>query len=169
MIRRFPEYIDWFTGVVGTISSWLVLALVGAVCSEVAWRFIFGASLFWTYDATYTLYAAFFLIGASYALKHGAHIRSDFIYQSLPLKVRAAIDIFGYIVLFMPVLAVMFWYGLDATISAYQSNQRSMATRWAPPVWPLRAIIPATAALLFFQSISETIKVAKSFSPECKT
>ena len=149
-INRLTEFI-------GNAVSWIVLALGFTVCSEVFWRFSTGTSLFWAYDATYTLCAAFFLLGASYALKYGAHIRSDFIYNALPLATRLYIDIFGYLFLFMPLFALTFWYGLDATLSSHQSGQRSIVTRWAPPVWPLRAIIPAAALLLFLQCLSNLI------------
>lgn len=161
MLVRISIFIDRLNHVLGTIASWLVLLLVGTVCAEVFWRYYFNSSLFWAYDITYTLYAAFFMLGSAYALKAGAHIRSDFLYQKFPKRIKIAVDVFGYVFLFIPVLAVCFIYGIDSSISSYNNGQRSMTTRWAPPVWPLRSIIPATAALLILQCISETIKLMR--------
>ncbi|HRD76384.1 MAG TPA: hypothetical protein PK264_10645 [Hyphomicrobiaceae bacterium] len=37
-------------------------------------------------------------------------------------------------------------------------NEKSNSGAWQPIIWPLRGAIPLTAALLFFQGISELMK-----------
>ena len=54
------------------------IPLVGAVAYEVIARYVFHAPTVWSYDVTYMLYGALFMLGAAYALHKGAHIRTDF-------------------------------------------------------------------------------------------
>src|SRR5262245_40505338 len=69
--------IDHFTDRTGTVISWLSVPLVAAVAYEVVARYAFNAPTIWVFDTTYMLYGTLFMLGASYALHKGAHIRTD--------------------------------------------------------------------------------------------
>ena len=62
--------------------AWLNVPLVLAVSYEVIARYFFHAPTIWVYDVTYMLYAAIFMLGAAYALHKGAHIRTDFFFET---------------------------------------------------------------------------------------
>jgi TRAP-type mannitol/chloroaromatic compound transport system permease small subunit len=55
------------------------MPLVGGVTYEVIARYVFNAPTIWSFDLTYMLYGAMFMLGAAYALHKGAHIRTDFL------------------------------------------------------------------------------------------
>ena len=74
--------IDTFTDLTGTLVSWMSIPLVVAVAYEVIARYLFNAPTVWSYDVTYMLYGALFMLGAAYALHKGAHIRTDFFWEN---------------------------------------------------------------------------------------
>jgi TRAP-type mannitol/chloroaromatic compound transport system permease small subunit len=48
--------------------------------------------------------------------------------------------------------------GLEATWISYATDERSADTSWFPPLWPLKAVVPASALLLIVQGVSELLK-----------
>ncbi len=100
--------IDRFSDAVGLAVAWLNVPLVLAVAYEVIARYFFNAPTIWAYDVTYMLYAAIFMLGAAYALHKGAHIRTDFFFESWSTRTKGLIDSIAYIGLFFPSLIVFF-------------------------------------------------------------
>src|SRR6187397_3598737 len=99
---RFVRVIDKFTDTTGVWVAWLNVPLVLAVAWEVIARYVFNAPTIWSYDVTYMLYSAIFMLGCAYALHKGAHIRTDFFYEKWSAKTKGIIDATSYIVFFFP-------------------------------------------------------------------
>jgi TRAP-type mannitol/chloroaromatic compound transport system permease small subunit len=150
--------IDRFTDGTGTLIAWLNLPLVLVVCYEVAARYFFGAPTIWSFDLTYMLYAAIFMLGAAYALHKGAHIRTDFFFERWSIRTKGAIDSVAYIVFFFPSLALFLAVSGQEAWYAYLINETSEQTPWRPILWPFKAVVPVTCVLLMVQGVSETLK-----------
>jgi TRAP-type mannitol/chloroaromatic compound transport system permease small subunit len=99
-----------------------------------------------------------FMLGAAYALRVGAHVRTDFLWERWPARTRAAIEIVAYLACFFPGMVLFLVAGLEATWASYVSGERSADTSWFPPLWPLKALVPASAVLLLVQGVSELLK-----------
>ena len=82
--------IDRFTERSGVVFAWLLAPLLTAVVWEVVSRYRFHAPTRWAYETIYLLYAALFMLGAAYALRVGAHVRTDFLWQKWPPRVALA-------------------------------------------------------------------------------
>ena len=75
-------------GVIDAINDWLggwifallALPLLYAVCHEVISRYVFDAPTDWSYEVTYMVYGAFFMLGSAYTLLKGGHVRTDIFY-----------------------------------------------------------------------------------------
>ena len=89
---RIVRAIDRFTDTTGTWIAWLNVPLVVVVAYEVISRYAFGAPTAWSFDLTYMLYGAIFMLGAAYALHKGAHIRTDFFFEKWSIRTRGVID-----------------------------------------------------------------------------
>jgi len=150
--------IDRFTDTTGTWIAWLNLPLVLVVCYEVAARYFFGAPTIWSFDLTYMLYAAIFMLGAAFALHKGAHIRTDFFFEQWSIRTRGIIDSVAYIVFFFPSLAVFLAVSGNEAWYAYLISETSEQTPWRPILWPFKAVVPLTCLLLMVQGVSETLK-----------
>jgi TRAP-type mannitol/chloroaromatic compound transport system permease small subunit len=129
-----------------------------AVSYEVAARYLFNAPTIWVFDVTYMLYGTVFMLGAAYALRKGAHIRTDFFFARWSVRTRAVIDSVAYIVFFFPSLVLFFIVSGEEGWYAFQIGETSEQTPWRPLLWPFKMVVPLTCALLLVQGVSETIK-----------
>ena len=157
-LERGVRVIDRFAEVSGVAIAWLMVPLMGAVVYEVVARYAFAAPTLWAFDITYMLYGAMFMLGAAYALRVGAHIRTDFFWERWSLRTRGVIDTVAYVVFFFPGIALFLWVGWEEAWYAYGIGETSEQTAWRPLLWPLKACIPLAAALLLLQGMSELVK-----------
>ncbi|MGQ0751335.1 MAG: TRAP transporter small permease subunit [Betaproteobacteria bacterium] len=155
---RFTRAIDRFTDRTGFLIAWLNVPLVAVVVYEVAARYLFGAPTIWSFDLTYMLYAAVFMLGAAYALQQGAHIRTDFFFERWSARTRGIIDAVAYLVFFFPALTLFLIVSGGEAWYAYEIGETSEQTPWRPLLWPFKAVIPLTCLLLMIQGVSETMK-----------
>jgi TRAP-type mannitol/chloroaromatic compound transport system permease small subunit len=150
--------IDTFTDVIGMIIAWLAVPLVAAVAYEVFSRYLFNAPTVWSFDVTYMLYGALFMLGAAYALHKGAHIRTDFFWDSFTPRTRGWIDSISYIVFFFPSFAILLFISWHEAVYAFSINEMSDQTPWRPILWPFKAVVPIACVLLMIQGVSELLK-----------
>jgi TRAP-type mannitol/chloroaromatic compound transport system permease small subunit len=150
--------IDRFSEWVGVAVAWLTVPLVVAVAWEVVARYVFAAPTLWSFDLTYMLYGAMFMLGAAYALRIGAHIRTDFFWERWSWRTRGIIDSVAYLVFFFPGIALFLWVGWNEAWYAFEIGETSEQTPWRPLLWPLKATVPLAAGLLLLQGISELAK-----------
>jgi len=157
-IYRLVNLIDTFTDGIGKVVSWGILPMVASLVFEIGSRYLFSAPTIWAEDVSTMLYGAFFMLGSSYALRRGRHIRTDFFYEKWPPRVRGLVDGVIYVLIFLP--SIGFWTVVtwDFASTSILLNERSISSPWMPYVWPLKLAMPVTGFLLFIQGISETLK-----------
>lgn len=150
--------IDRFTDVTGTWVAWLNVPLVLAVAYEVFLRYLFNAPTIWVFDVTYMLYGTIFMLGAAYALRKGAHIRTDFFFEQWSTRTKNIIDSVAYLLFFFPSLLVFLFVSGEEAWYAFQINETSEQTPWRPILWPFKTVVPLTCLFLIVQGVAETIK-----------
>ena len=155
---RVVRAIDRFAQWCGVAVAWLFVPLVVAVVWEVVARYVFDAPTPWSYDVTYMLYGTIFMLGAAYALRIGAHIRTDFLWEKWSVRTRGVIDTVAYVLFFFPGLALFTWVAWDEAWYAYLINETSEQTPWRPLLWPLKATVPLAGLMLLVQGVSELAK-----------
>jgi TRAP-type mannitol/chloroaromatic compound transport system permease small subunit len=155
---RLVRMIDKFSDTTGTWIAWLNVPLVLAVSYEVIARYVFNAPTIWSFDVTYMLYGAIFMLGSAFALHKGAHIRTDFFYERWSVKTKGWVDSISYIALFFPALVVFLVVSGSEAWYAFSIHETSEQTPWRPLLWPFKAVVPLASLLLLIQGISETIK-----------
>ena len=105
--------IDTFTERTGNAVSWLCIPLAIVVFYEVVARYFFNDPTIWSYDLSYMLYGALFMLGAAYALRQGAHIRTDMLWEKFSDTTKGKIDFYAYIVFFFPGMILLFATSID--------------------------------------------------------
>jgi len=150
--------IDRLTDLTGTVVSWAAIPLVFAVTYEVVARYAFSAPTVWAFDVTYMAYGTLFMLGAAFALRRGAHIRTDFFWENYSTRKKGLIDSISYLVLFFPSLTVLCVISFNEAVYAWQIGETSDQTPWRPVLWPFKAIIPLACLLLLVQGVSEFLK-----------
>jgi TRAP-type mannitol/chloroaromatic compound transport system permease small subunit len=155
---KLVNSVDKFTDTTGTWISWLAIPLVAAVSYEVFSRYLFNAPTIWSFDITFMLYGALFMLGSAYALHKGAHIRTDFFFERWSIRTKGIIDSIAYIVFFFPSLTVFLFVSWNEGWYSFTINETSEQTPWRPVLWPFKMVVPAACLLLLIQGVSETIK-----------
>jgi TRAP-type mannitol/chloroaromatic compound transport system permease small subunit len=157
MLERIIRLIDRISDWSGRIVGWLILPLIAAMTYEVVIRHVYEPTQ-WAYDISYMLYGALFMLGAGYTLFRGAHIRTDFLYQKWPVRAQAAVDAFCYLFLFFPGIAIFLWLSAEFAWTSVLREERTVGSSWMPVIYPLKAVMPAAAALLLLQGVAELLK-----------
>ena len=155
---RVIRALDRVTLWTGHAFALLIVPLVLANTAEVFMRYVLGRPTDWAMETTVMSYGSLFMLGAAYALLKGAHVRTDMFWEKFSDRTKGVIDSVAYVVLFLPSMAVLCYMSLDELAYAWSIGERSTLTPWQPILWPFRAVVPFTAALLFLQGVSELMK-----------
>ena len=156
--NRLTQALDAITRVVGRVTAWLIIPMVGSLVYEVFARYVFDAPTVWAYDMTYMLYGTFFMLGSAWTLQRGGHIRTDSFYANWSPRRKAIVDAACYVLFYLPAMVVFLKLGAEYFWKSFQQNERIVTSPWLPIVWPFKFVMPVTAALLIIQGISELIK-----------
>ena len=154
IIRALDATTRWCT----YVFALLLVPLVLATTIEVFMRYVLDRPTDWALETTVMSYGALFMLGAAYAMLQGAHVRTDLFWDKFSDRTKGIIDSIAYAVLFLPVMAILFYMSLDELAYSLSIDERSNYTAWQPPLWPLRAVVPVTAGLMFLQGVSELLK-----------
>jgi TRAP-type mannitol/chloroaromatic compound transport system permease small subunit len=150
--------IDRVTESVGLVVAILVVPLVLANTIEVFMRYALRQPTAWAADVTVMSFGALFMLGAAYALRKGAHVRTDMLWDKFSDRTKGIIDSIAFVVFFFPTMAILFSISLEELLYSIDMDERSSLSTWRPVIWPLRAAIPLAAALLMLQGVSELMK-----------
>ena len=137
------------------VASVLVLAIVAAILREVVFRYAFNEPSIWALDgARFTLLFVFFLALAP-ALESGHHVHVDLFDPVIPALLRWSFKFAGFVLtLFFG--AVLFWYVLDTTIEAFETDELSFSVvpvklkylYWIGPIGVLQFLLTAFVQLV---------------------
>jgi len=156
---KIIRFIDKYVGELsGQIFYVLIFPMVGGLTYEVVARYAFNRPTMWAYELTFMLYGSHFMLGAVYCLYKGGHIRTDLVYDALPVPWQGRIDAFCYLFLFFPGMIYFFAAGWVEAAHSWSILEKSDATAWYPPIYPFKAVIPVAALLLVIQGVSEFLK-----------
>ena len=150
--------IDRVTEVVGLAVALLLAPLVLANTIEVFMRYFLRQPTAWAADVTVMSFGALFMLGAAYALREGAHVRTDMLWDKFSERKKGIIDSIAFVVFFFPTMAILFSLSLEEFLYSWDMDERSSLATWQPVIWPLRGVIPLTALLLMVQGVSELLK-----------
>ena len=155
-VIRFIDH--WIGEWSGKLFAWLIIPLTGSLVYEVFARYLFNAPTIWAIEVTYQFYAAHFMLGATYTLYQGKHIRTDLIYDKYPVKWQGRVDAVLYLLLFFPGMILFLMAGWDEAMHSWAIREVSEQTPWRPPLYPFKTVIPVAAVLLLIQGVSELLK-----------
>ena len=153
---RFTDLIDKINGFTGEfIAYWSVIA-VFIYYYEVLARYVFNSPTNWAHESMFLMFGMQYLLAGGYALREGAHVRVDVIYELLSDRVKVLIDVVTSVFFFI-FAAVLLWTGLiffTDSISVWEVS----FTEWAVQYWPVKFALPLGAVLILLQGISRVGK-----------
>ncbi len=146
--------IDGLNEWIGTAVSWLTLIMVLVTFLIVVLRYAFDLGWIAMQESVTWMYALVFLLGAAYTLKHDAHVRVDIIYQRCSRTARAWIDLFGTLLLLLPVCGLVLWSSLEYVTNSWAMGEGSREAGGLPGLYVLKSAILLMGLLLLLQGIA---------------
>jgi len=157
----FLRSVDRLSVGFGMLAAVIVAPLILATVYEVFSRYLFNAPTIWAYELGYMAMGTNFLLGAAYTLRERGHIRIDVLYAHFTPKVRALVDIAGYLLLFLPLAWWLSWGLWKYAYFALLSGETSGESAWNPIIWPFRMVFFMGFLLLALQGTAELIKATR--------
>ncbi len=147
MIMRLVKYYAWF-----------ILAIVLLIVFNVLGRYFFDLRFDFAVDVSWQLYGMLIMLGASYSLAKGTHIRTDIYWKRFSDRTKALIDLGGYC-LFFPTFGILTYLAAVDMWKSILIDERSSATMSQLVIWPLKIGITLGLFLLLYQGIVEVRKL----------
>jgi TRAP-type mannitol/chloroaromatic compound transport system permease small subunit len=151
--------------VLGNFCSLLMLLMIINVFYDVIMRYFFNDVSIGMQELEWHLFAAMFMFGIAYTLKEDGHVRVDIFYESMSARKKAIINIFGSVVLALPITILIFYYSWDYTLEAYEMGEGSGDPGGLPHRWVVRSIIPLSSLFLVLAIIHVVLTHLKTLMP----
>ena len=150
--------IDRLADALGHLCAWCACAMVVLTVLVVALRYGFGYGTIALQETVMYLHALVFMLGLSYALKGGAHVRVDVLHAGFSPRLQARIDLLGHLLFLMPVSILIVYTSWRYVGSSWRILEGSQEVGGLPLVFALKTLIPASAGLLMLQGMAETAR-----------
>jgi TRAP-type mannitol/chloroaromatic compound transport system permease small subunit len=152
------ERIERAVDLVGRAASWLALAIVVLMATNVVLRYAFSYGSVWAQELEWHLLTPLIMFGIPYALLKGDHVRVDVFYAKFPEKSRLRVDVVSQVLCIL-LSAAFVWLSLKYVQQSWVIDERSPDPGGLPHRWALKAMIPAGFALLALQSVATLLGV----------
>jgi TRAP-type mannitol/chloroaromatic compound transport system permease small subunit len=154
------EAIDTFIDRLGMITAWTSFALVLVMATNVLLRYLFSTGSVWAQELEWHLLVPISLLGMSYALRHGEHVRVDIFFARYPQRTKIIVELLTAVtslVISLIIIKLSWTYVLQS----YVQDEGSANPGGIPYRYALKALIPIGFALFALQSLADVIKSAR--------
>ena len=157
-MNSFVIFVDKLSTRIGQAVSWMTLMMVLITMYDVIMRYIFKAGSIWIQEAEWHLFAANFMLAASWTLLRNGHVRVDLFYVKFSNKTKAWVDLIGSVLFLLPFCILVAYTSIPFVSDSWAILEGSSDPGGLPGRYILKSVIPLTFILLALQGISEIIK-----------
>ncbi|GAB4364190.1 MAG: TRAP transporter small permease subunit [Kiloniellaceae bacterium] len=150
----FVNLIDRMNERIGRAVAWLTLLMVLITFAVVILRYVYAIGWVWLQESYVWLHGVVFMIGAGYTLLHNAHVRVDIFYRPNSARYKAIIDLFGSLLLLLPIVAVVIFVSYDYVLDSWMRLEESREAGGLPALFLLKSVILAFCLLIGLQGLS---------------
>lgn len=160
-INRFISHINGLAGEL--VAYWSVIAVV-VYYYEVIARYVFNSPTNWAHESMFLMFGMQYLIAGGFVLREGGHVRVDVVYNYLPKRGKAIVDVFTSIFFFIFMFTLLYT-GWTFFHDSWEVNEVSIS-EWGIQYWPVKLSLSLGAALLLIQGFAQLIKdIAVAIEP----
>jgi TRAP-type mannitol/chloroaromatic compound transport system permease small subunit len=159
---KLADGIDWFIDLVGRIISWLALAVALVMGANVLLRYGFSLGWIWAEELEWHLLVPLTLVGMSYALRHGEHVRVDVLFVRFGDRTKLAIHVVSAVIA-MIFSALVVWLSLGFVWQSWVIGEGSPNPGGLGALYLMKAMVPLGFVLLFLQSLAQGIQAATAW------
>lgn len=157
-MERIIFFIDNVTAWVGKAFAWCIMILAFGVGYEVFVRYVLRDPTSWSFDISYMMYGALFMMAGAYTLSRDGHVRGDVLYRLWPKRVQATVELILYLIFFFPGVLALIIAGWEYADKSWFYGEVSVMSPANVPIFQFKTIIPAAGLLLFVQGIAQLMR-----------
>jgi TRAP-type mannitol/chloroaromatic compound transport system permease small subunit len=154
LLRKFEQVINRLSGISGWLAGWLCVLMILVVFIDVVARYAFASGTIAMQEMEWHLFAAMFLLGASYTMREDANVRVDVFYGRMNPRTKAAVDILGTVLFVIPMCTLILYSSYDFVSYSYQIQEVSVDPGGLPYRFAFKALLPIGYTLVLLQSLS---------------
>jgi len=132
-MRKLLRIIDSINETTGSLSSWLIIAMVIVILWEVIARYLFNSPTTWAFTSMRLIGGATIVLGWAYAQLHNAHIRVDVFYTNFSARTKALVDILGSVLFFFPLIGAFTYIVISRELQVLMTGQLLTFSFWGSP------------------------------------
>jgi TRAP-type mannitol/chloroaromatic compound transport system permease small subunit len=156
-VKRISRALDAISEWTGRICAWALIPLFLTVLCEVLTRYVLQSPGVWAFETSIQLYAFHFMILSAYTLLKKGHVSVDIFVIRLSQKSRSILEMITSLIFFLPFILALLIEGIYYFQESWAIKEVSY-TVFAPPLYPIKAVIPLTALFLLIQGVSDFLK-----------
>lgn len=156
----FVAGVDRVVDLVGRAAAWLTLAVVVLMATNVLLRYAFSIGSVWAQELEWHLLAPIVLVGMTYALQKGDHVRVDVLYARFGERGRAAVDLLSA-VLALALALLVIRYSIPYVQQSYSIGEISPDPGGLTHRWLLKSLIPLGFALFGLQATAQAVQAGR--------
>jgi len=155
----FSRIVDGAINRIGRIVSWVWLALLIVIVTNVTLRYAFGEGRIEFEEIQWHLYSLGFLVGLSFAYSSDNHVRVDVLHERLSPRRKAWIELYGILLLLLPFLVLIIVFSLPFVADSFRFGEISQAPGGLPYRWVIKAVLPIGFVLLLLATLARLSRV----------
>lgn len=159
MLASGVEAVDRWVDRIGRAAAWLTLAVALLMATNVLLRYGFSIGSVWAQELEWHLLVPLVLVGMTYALNKGEHVRVDVFYARYSPRGQAAVDMLTA-VLAVAISALVIRYSIPYVMQSYSINEISSDPGGLTHRWLLKSLIPLGFALFGVQAAAQGLAAA---------
>lgn len=162
-VARLPDakgiagFLDRTVARLGRATAWLTLLLVLMVAADVLLRYIWRISSVAGQELEWHVLAVIALMGASYTLQQGEHVRVDIFYQHYSLRVKRWMDVLMPALVVVPSMLFIAWLSLSFVGMSWEVGEGSPDPGGLPARYVIKAFVTVGFLLVALQGIAMTL------------
>lgn len=155
-INSILLFIDTVNHKVGRFTSFFIVGMLVPILFEVVQRYILNRPTLWAHELSTFFFGASWVMGAGYTFLLGGHVNMDVFYSKYTRRKKAVLDIITYACTFT-FCFFMFTETVEMAAESWAIKEIS-ETLWAPPLYPIKTLLPIGVLLLLLQSLNKFIR-----------
>lgn len=160
-LLKIADRLDGFARNLGKAAGWLILPLIFVIMFDVITRKIDYTRLFFSdytveygysistilQDMQWHFHAVLLMLSFGFGYLANAHVRVDIFREMLPRRTQGWVELFGLIILAIPFLILMIWYGWDLMAISWRQGEGSDSMTGIDFRYAIKAFVPAGFAV----------------------
>ncbi|GHA10947.1 TRAP transporter small permease subunit [Oceanisphaera arctica] len=157
-VNGLSQRLDAFVSAVGRLSSWLWLAVLVVVLTNVFSRFVLSAGSIALEELSWHLFGIAMMLTLGFAVVKDDHVRVDVLREKFSLRAQAIIELAGIVLLALPIIALMIDALVPYAYKAFIYNERSQAPSGLPYRFIFKSALPIGLLLVAMALFSRGLR-----------